>query len=119
MPATLLKVVVRRVNKSRPPFMDTAVKVDKSFSNDSSENLAPLIRDVMTQKKSLFQYSDDDIKEVETGCRTDICDFLKEPFSSGWGYFIIYDGMINVVVDPYQITSRLPTGALSRIVVEY
>ena len=60
------------------------VNVDASCYNESSENLASFIRDVMTRKKQLFQYYDDKIKVVETVGRTDICDFLKEPYSSGW-----------------------------------
>ena len=55
----------------------------------------------MTSKNTLFQYSDDKMKEVETVGRTDICDFIKEPLSSGWDDSIFDDG----IVDPYQITS--------------
>ena len=69
----------------------------------------------MTSKNTLFQYSDDKMKEVETVGRTDICDFIKEPLSSGWDDSIIDDG----IVDQYQITSRLLPGEYIRIVIEY
>ena len=73
----------------------------------------------MTRNNLLFRYSYDSIKEVETGVRTNICDFLKEPLSSGWGNFIIDNGMINIVVNPSQTTIRLPPGASIIILVEY
>ena len=99
MPVTLIKVVFRRVNKSRPPFMETSVKVDTSCSNESSKNLASLIFNAITRKKSVFQYSEDDINDVDMRGGTDICDSLKKTFSRGWGDFIIVNGMISVVVD--------------------
>ena len=117
MPVTLIKVVFRRVNKSRPPFMETSVKVDTSCSNESSKNLASLIFNAITRKKSVFQYSEDDINDVDMRGGTDICDSLKKTFSRGWGDFIIDNGMINVVVNPSQTTIRLPPGESIIIVV--
>ena len=53
MTVTLLKVVVRCVNKSWPPFVNTAVKTDMSCSNESSKNMASFIRDVTARNKLL------------------------------------------------------------------
>ena len=102
---TLLKVVVLCFNKSWTPFKEAAVKVDMSCSNDSSKDIASFIRNVITRKKTVLQYSDNYIKEVETGDGTEICDFLEEPFSRGWGDFIIDNDMLNVVVYRSQITN--------------
>ena len=81
--------------------------------------MVSFVRDLMTRNNSLFRYSGNGIKEVETGVRTDIFEFLKEPLSSGWGNFIIDNGMINIVVNPSQTTIRLPPGTSIIILVEY
>ena len=64
-----------------------------------------MIFEVISKNIPTLHYDDGDIKEVENGDGTDVSYFMLKPITSGWGYLVISDGTLNVVVGPPQITS--------------